>query len=180
MQSLRAVVRGPIVWEHRWESRDSGTESSDARGSELRTGCKGGRDHRNPEWEEEAGMRRPGNRVAERGPIGDRKLGHGAGLPRGAPRGPDQAREGAQRRTPSVCRSAGPPMAHLHAPYLSGFVELLLQPCHRHDGMREAARPVAADAERRRGSPGRRWSCGRRSCWRGGAARDAGLCGETP
>lgn len=96
-------------------------------------------------------MRRPGSTLAERAPIGDREPGYRARLPRSAPRGPDRDREGLQGRTPSVCWSAGPPMAHLHAPYLSGFVELLLQPCHRHDGMREASRPAATDAERRLG-----------------------------
>lgn len=114
-------------------------------------------------------MRRPGSRVAGAGS----RSGTAAQCPMVT--GPGQGgRRGGGRP------SAGPPPVHLHASYLSGFVELLLQPCHRHDGMLEAARRAATDAEMWRGSPGRRWSCSRRSCWRGGAARDAGLCGETP
>lgn len=131
-------------------------------------------------WEAEMVGIRSGKRKQG---CGGQGAGSGSGIRernRGvAPRG-DRPRPGRAKRSGPSVRGATPPPAHLHAPYLSGFVELLLQPCHRHDGMRDAARRAATGAEMWRGSPGRRWSCGRGSYWRGGAARDAGLCGETP
>lgn len=89
--------------------------------------------------------------------CGGQRAGSGSGITewdRGvAPLG-DPTRPGRDKRSGPSVRGTTPTPAHLHAPYLSGFVELLLQPCHRHDGMREAAWRAATGAEMWRGVAG--------------------------
>lgn len=164
-----AALRGPTAWEPGWGARTAGTRNGDARNRELGT----------KSWVEEMGGTRSGKRKQG---CGGQRAGSGSGITerdRGvAPLG-DPTRPGRAKRSGPSVRGATPPLpAHLHAPYLSGFVELLLQPCHRHDGMREAAWRAATGAEMWRG--GRRAAAGPAAAGAtgAGARRGTRACAE--
>lgn len=161
------------------------------------------------------GTRRRPQRLAQPG-VGDRGLASSPRMPRAATAagGAGEAERGegglsigqgprAPRRlqapsAPLAAPSGTAPRRTCHAPYLSGLVELLLEPGHRHgavgraDGCECGGRKEAAAERDRRAEPGGAlagrqlvvpplvvpppglWARGR------GEARDAGSCGETP
>lgn len=124
------------------------------------------------------------------GGAGDAGRGEG-GL--GTGRGPRAPRWLQAPSVPLAAPSGTAPRRTCHAPYLSGFVELLLEPGHRHgavgraDGCECGGRKEAAAERDRRAEPGGAlagrqlvvpppglWARGR------GETRDADSCGETP
>lgn len=134
----------------------------------------------------------PGMRGGRGGRGGRRRTqpGRARGGP-GAGRGPHAARRLQASSAPLAAPPGTAPRSTCHAPYLRGFMELLLEPGHRHGAGGRAGGAGCgkkAAAERgRRAEPGGAlagpplvvpppglWARGR------GAARDAGSCGETP
>lgn len=113
--------------------------------------------------------------AAAEGGAGDAGRGPG-GL--GAGRGPQAPGRLPAPSAPPAAPPGTAPRRTCLVPYLSGFVELLLEPGHRH-GAGGRAGGCGAGIRRRRSRaggpsrtarcPGRRSSCSRRGCGRGGA-----------
>lgn len=169
-------------------------------GRERRVGRRGGtpgtrgRPQRLTPPEVGDGGRAPSPRMpraaAAAGGAGDAERGEGE---LGTGRGPRAPRWLQAPSAPLAAPSGTAPRRTCHAPYLSGFVELLLEPGHRHGAGGRAGgcgcgcpKEAAAERDRRaeRGGalagrplvvpPPGLWARGR------GEARDAGSCGETP